>query len=590
MPVSFSNLDTNKNPWYLAIDFGTLELCALLFNQNLREQYPIYWHDLESKKDLFRLKIAAFYSFTQKQNKEKQKKGKSSFTIAQQAIDSFENEKGIFIESLKPYLNIAIPYYSSKISQWEPKLQQSAERVIPLYWIQKAAQSIFTALTPNSEKVGLEIKGVGLSQQDLFKALKRLQGVIISYPHSWGETYRFNIRETILGAKIVDKPEKIIFIEEAIASVLGHLSSSENSKTEPSPTLMLHLGATTSNLSLVNLPEDLATLTYKDFATEGFSYGGLSIDIDILYQFIYPQWVINPQQPMMPLGMDFPAPGIPDEKKRDTVFLRLQGSSIGRSLLEAAKLVKFVLQKRDHFTSSLGEQEWGVSKEELTQKIINPYIKQINFHINSLLAKQGQSEQEIEQIICSGGTSILLKESLSILLEQKFPNANIIYPSLENLNDTNTISRVTIGLASVILLPQIIDHLKHQYNDYFIFIELLKILPKKMFSLEDIKSKLNQRGINTFVCKEKIITFLQGKIPNGLIPSPENCLCLAEYSQHNPEYKGLLDIPFCTIDSQGFYHPDVKQWQKLRQYLGKVLSSHKQQLSEPLTLNLPIYY
>jgi hypothetical protein len=589
-----TDLDKNNNLWYLAIDLGTEKLSALLFNQNLGKQYPIYWHDLELKEDLFSLKMAVFYSFTQKENKTRQTKGRSSFIIGQKAIDKSQEERGIFLESLKPYLNIALSCYSSQKSQWEPKLQQSQERVIPLYWIQKALQAVLTALTIHSYKVGLEVKAKGLSQEDLFAALENLQGVILSYPNHWGETYCFNLREAILGAKLIQKPEKIIFVEEAIASLLGYLPSSENlaknlvktETKEDQPTLMIHLGASTTNLSLVNLPQDLDSLTHEDFRLEGFSYGGLSIDIDILYQFIYPQWVLNPQQTMMPLDWDFPTPGIADPIKRDTVFLRLQGSTVGRSLLQAAQLVKLVLQKRKQFTSKLGDQEWGVNQQELREKIINPYLDQINYHLNCLLAKKGQSAQEIEQIFCSGGTSFLLKDSLFLLLEQKFPNAKITYPNSEESKQEKKMSRVVLGLASVLLFPKVINYLKHQYNDYFLFIELLKILPKHIFAFEDIKQELIQRGINTAVCEKPIIEFLQGRIPQGLIPSVEDCLCLAEFSQHNPDYQGLLSIPFCTIDSQGYYHPDVEQCQKLRQYLGKLLSSHKQQLSEPLALNI----
>jgi hypothetical protein len=580
------NLDKNKNQWYLAIDFGTVEMSALLVNQNLKEQYPLYWQDLESQTILSRLKLAAFYSFTQQKSKPKFQKSRSSFRIAQQALEGLNNDKGIFLESFKPYLNIALSYYASERGQWEPKLQQSPERVIPLYWIQKATQALFTSLTIHSDKIGLAMQCVGLTQADLDEALHNLQGVILSYPTSYDETYRFNLREAILGAKLVKKPEQIIFVEEAIASLLGHLSHLQPSQDEPKPTLILHLGASTTDLSLVNMPPELEDLTNQDFALEGFAYGGLSIDQDILYQFIYPQWVINPQKPMMPLEMDFPAPGMASPAKRDTVFLRLQGSTVGRSLLQAAQLVKLVLQKRKDFTSKLGEQKWGVHRTELIAKIINPYLSQINHYINCLLAKKGQSEPEIEQIICSGGTSLLVKENLTILLEQKFPNAQIIYANLEASIDKIEPSKIALGLSSTLLFPKIINYLNHQYNDYFIFIELLKILPKYMFTFEEIKQELIYRGINTTVCEKKIMAFLQGKIPEGLIPSTETCLCLAEYSQHDPENKGLLSIPFCTIDSQGYYHPDVEQCQKLRQYLGKVLSSHKQQLSEPLSLNL----
>lgn len=586
MAVVSSNLEQNKNLWYLAIDFGTAELSALLFNQNLGEQYPIYWSDLETNETLSTLKIAAFYHFTQKKESKTSYQKQSSFLIGQKAIIDSQNHKGIFLESLKPYLNISLSYYSSEEKQWQPKLQQSPERVLPIYWIEKATQAIFTALTPQSQKMGVEVKALGLSSQGLVEALINLQGVILSYPHGFGETYRFNLREAILGAKLVKKPQQIIFIEEAIASLLGHLSLIEHSSKEAKPTLMIELGASSTNLALVDLPDNLDYLTHQDFKLESFLYGGLSIDLDILYQFIYPQWVKNPQQPVMSLGMDFPQPGMADPLKRDTVFLRLQSSTVGRSLLEASQLVKLVLQKRSKFNSQLDQQKWGVNRQELTEKIINPYLNQINYYLNQLLVKKGQSNHEIEQIVCSGGTYSLVKESLGKLLEQKFCNAKIIDGDAIENKDKIKVSRVAVGLASLILFPKIIDKVNQQYNDYFLFIELLKILPKYMFVFEDIKKQLIERGINLKVCEKKILEFLQGKIPQGLIPSEENCLCLAEYSQNNCEYQDLLSIPFCTLDNEGYYHPEVEQCQKIRQYLGKVLASHKQQLSDPLTLEL----
>ena len=110
MAVVSSNLEQNKNLWYLAIDFGTAELSALLFNQNLGEQYPIYWSDLETNETLSTLKIAAFYHFTQKKESKTSYQKQSSFLIGQKAIIDSQNHKGIFLESLKPYLNISLSY------------------------------------------------------------------------------------------------------------------------------------------------------------------------------------------------------------------------------------------------------------------------------------------------------------------------------------------------------------------------------------------------------------------------------------------------------------------------------------------------
>ncbi|NES87217.1 MAG: hypothetical protein F6K10_41155 [Moorea sp. SIO2B7] len=588
--------------WYLGIDFGTIGLSAVLLNAKIGEQYPIYWSSVNQQENesSFRLPVAAYYGSLPSQ---KGKLPNSPFVVGAAASEAAKQEAGIFLDNFKPYLNLGVPYYSQQQHQWEPRLQRSEEQLISLYWIQLAVNALFLTLTPMMAQsvLGLKLGAFGLSQESLAQALTQLQGVIISCPAGWGDTYRFNLREAVLRAKLVCDPGQIFFVEEAIAALFGNLPINPQTDSSPPPitkivnsrihgfvnsrnpitTLVIHVGATTTELALVDLPDDIKTLTYDDFGLQSFAYGGNDLDQDILCQLIYPQWLPNLHQPLTKLEMEFPQPGTPDRQKRDRAALNWQSSQIGRSLLEAAKLVKLVLQKREELTSTIGNKQWGVKRQDLDNKVISPFIQQLNQQLNLLLCQTGVSEQAITSVICSGGTISAIWRSLSSWLKQKIPHGTLIHN-----HDHDKMSRVGVGLACIPNLPQVLDRVRHQYSDYFLLVELLEAIPNQPFAIEEIMHLLRERGLNTHVCSQRLIAFLNGELPYGLVPSEDVLKGIFATSGENSDYQQINAEPLFFLGEDRRYNPNLVQCQRLRQYLGVILSRTQQKLTEPLIFNL----
>ena len=585
----------NNDTWYLGIDFGTISLAAVLLNSKLGRQYPIYWSFLNqqgSEESSFLLPTMAYCAPSGQLESNQEKLFTSTTTlplvIGTAASKLTKEKEGIFLEKFKPYLNIAIPYYSSKQHQWEPQLQSSGEQLISLYSIQQALQALFATLASIDSPVDsdLTIGATDLSEESLKVALANLQGVILNFPEGWSDAYQFNLREALLHSKLVEHPAQIFFIEEAIASLLGNLLINENqpkSLQSSVTTLVINAGATTTELALVNLPNNPQKLTYTDFTLHSFAYGGDDLEEDILYQLIYPQWMSQFNLSLAGFEIDIPRPGEPDSDKRNRASLHLQSSNIGRSLLDTAKLVKLILQKRQEFTSQLGNQQWRVKRQDLEVKVIGPFLEHFNHQLNLLLSKTDISEQMIAQVVCSGEVMSTVGGMLFHWLRQKLPNATLI----QQQEDEKT-SRVAIGLASVPLFPSVLNQFRHQYSDYFLFRELLKAIPNESFSVKQIMHRLRERGINTQICFQRLLTFLKGELPIGLIPNSSALNLLSPTSQQNPEYQAIASTPLFFTEDNQCYRPNFEQCQYLLQYLAVILSDREQKLTEPLVFNLAV--
>ena len=353
----------NNAVWHLGIDVGTTGISAVLLNSSTGQRYPIYWLQerwetldklqpmasqiapRSSQESLSRLPTAAYSGSAA--SKLFVKPPIVPIVVGSLASELENHQPGVFLENFKPLLNLGIPYRCPQRNQWEPLLQLPSQQIISLYWVRQALQVMFATLTPNSTlpQAAIAVRANGLDTEILATALQQLQGVILGCPAAWGDTYRFNLREAVLAAKLVQSSEQIFFLEDAIASVLAGLPSlgrgedgemgnrgvgedaiasilaglphsgtgggKENSSSqtpdEEQPftlsrsswyggTLVINAGATTTEVALVDLPDDLQHLTYNDFALYSLPYAGHAIDQDIFCQLLYPKLSIAQQQ------------------------------------------------------------------------------------------------------------------------------------------------------------------------------------------------------------------------------------------------------------------------------------------------------
>jgi hypothetical protein len=168
------------------------------------------------------------------------------------------------------------------------------------------------------------------------------------------------------------------------------------------------------------------------------------------------------------------------------------------------------------------------------------------------------------------------------------PNAKIIQDLYLGENGAPNCSRVALGLTMLPLHPQVLDIPKQQYTDYFLFSELLKLLPNRSLTFGEVLQLFESRGINTRICQQRLLAFLEGELPPGLIPAASDYLWLTHHSQENLDYKaidslkaGINSPPLFEKQGNLSYRPNLQQVQLLLRYLDAIKSSTVQSLEEP---------
>jgi len=583
--------------WYLGLDFGTTHLRGTLIDVRNGQQYPLNWQLTHSQQDSSATcPTVAYLNLT---GKPEAPSSSNRFAIGAEALamgqrsaapESTAAHQGLLLEDFKPYLNLAIPYYGQIQRGWEPTLQVYGRGQVSLYWLQLALKALLANLNPSESSA--KVVAVGLPRDRLSTALASLEGVVMSCPAGWSDAYRFNLREAILEVGLVEREGQIFFVEESIAVLLG-LSDWEAGKGPgrtasvlPSPsglTLMIHSGAATTELAVVELPSRFKDLKHSDFGLRNFPYGGNAFVQDIFYQLLYPQWL--PQQDFLAeLEVEFPQAGTPDLAKREPAQSELREFSGGRRLLATAKRVWLILQKQEELSAQLGTQTWKVTRRELEERAIAPFLACFNRELNALLSQQGIDPGAIAQIVCSGGMASALFPFLQQGLQPKFPQA--LWLQAPEPQET---SLVAVGLARLPFFPKVLDAIAHQYSDYFLLRELLQVFPNRAVTVDEILQSLERRGINTRNCSRRILNYLQGELPAGLIPTTTNARCLDLSSQQNRDYQGITSAPLFEPEDLYRYRLNRKQSQRLNQYLAALISGAQQQWDDPLDFNLSTF-
>nr|WP_174763028.1 hypothetical protein [Anabaena sp. UHCC 0187] len=614
--------DTLDTTWYLGIDIGTTGISAALLNRSKLVLHPIYWsaeqqNGSSSFQQSFRLP-AEVYLPTNSASRQGQSGEK-------------EVSPHLYSAQLKPLLQIAVPYQPER-QKWEPMLQLNEFSAGPLIWVVRSLSKLLLTLrsSQTSTTPALIANAVGMNIPTFSKVIKNIAGVICTYPSSWTEQYRFNVREAILTSQLVSHPQQIFFVEEAIASLLPELDSangqfiqiSENQGLQPlktsnypllGNTLAINIGATLVEMTLVDIPANLGELTHKDFMLHNFAYSGKGIEQDIICQLLLPPKSRQPRQPgqshhqsananpwhwqpsipgldhmeFSSLGLEtltLPKVGEPDTQVRIRFQQRLESSLLGQALLDAALALKLILQHQETFTLEFADQSWVLQRRDLESQVFVPFVRRLNRELNKLLVARGIPTEAINQAILCGGVATV--GTINRWLRQKLPNAKIIQDLYLGENGAPNCSRVALGLAMLPLHPQVLDIPKQQYTDYFLFSELLKLLPNRSLSFGEVLQLFESRGINTRICQQRLLAFLEGELPPGLIPTAADNLWLTHHSQENPDYKAIAALtsgisPLFEKQGNLSYRPNSQQVQLLLRYLDTIKSSTVQSLDEP---------
>lgn len=571
--------------WYLGIDFGTTGLSASLLNRATKRVYPLYWKPSpwEQKQDptsiLFRLPCI---------------------------VESLETSDslGTSLKDFKPYLSWAVPFISvtqdnaSEVSQVVvPQLQLSQSKTVNLSQCQQALEILLSTLTPypplqkslalpqlyTCEALGLDL--------DTFKtALEQLSGVIMGCSSHQNEAYRYNLRCALLHTQLVKFPEQIIIVEDAIATLLDQVSRSQlarfgqkpRSPLSPGGTLVINAGVTTTEIAGVNLPETLSDLTYSDWVCHSFDYGGWAVDQDIICQLLlnHPTAKTPAFEAFQPSKIQWPQPGCPDLDQRYRLQYQLESSLLGQALLEVAQSLKVILQQEQNYTLTIDSYYWEIQRLELERRVLMPFFNQFNSQLNHILAQARLSTLAINQVICRGGNGTW--QEFKRWLRQKLPNAMILQDS--DSNSREQIRGIATGLATLPLYPNSFDQPRHQYSDFFLLKELLRVFQNKPLSQTQVMQGLERQGINTRCCQVRIITILKGQLPPGLVPSKPEQQLLHPTSQNHPDYQTLREKPLFSQDQEKNYCVNQNQAEFVLEYITQVLSEYPQLLEEPLAL------
>ncbi len=622
------SINSSHTVWYLGLDIGTTGISAALLNRSTTEIHPIYWaqenqSQTNSQNRNFRLPAEVYLPKT---------------SISQDKGDCAE--QNIYSAYLKPYLPISLPYKSisetasSEVRQkWEPILQLNEFSAVPLVWIIRSLSKLLLTLKSdsNSTTLGLTATAIRIEKEQFSNIINNIAGIICTCPSEWSEQYRFNIRESLLISQLVEHPQQVFFVEEAIASLLGELEGAngeivklvQNENYAPvitsdrhltGNTLVINIGASATEMTLVDIPEDLLDLSHNEFMLHGFTCGGKAMEQDIITQLLLPEkWRKsrnsqseepnidnNPLhwKPNIP-GLDkvrfssleleqleLPRAGEPDISQRIRLQQRLESSPLGKALLDAAIALKLILQHQESFLIELADQRWELQRRDLESQVFVPFVRRINRELNKLLVARGIPTEAINQIILSGGVSSI--NAISRWLQQKLPSAKIIQEKYLGENGTPATSRVAQGLCLLPLHPLVLEIPRQQYTDYFLFTELLRLIPEKATTFGEVIGLFESRGINTRSCQQRLLAFLEGEIPPGLVPSSQDMQWLNKSSVQNSNYKSISASPL--FDKQGSlsYRPNLRQLQHLRNYLDAIKASAHQSLEEPYTVNFAV--
>ncbi|WP_414575423.1 hypothetical protein [Anabaena sp. CCY 9402-a] len=617
--------DTLDSVWYLGIDLGTTGISATLLNRSTGVVYPICWSAEQQPgtnnfQQSFRLPAEVYLPNTSLPPKQTDGSDEKASQL----------KNHLYSAQLKPYLQVAIPYKNEQ-QKWQPVLQFNEFSAGPLIWIVRSLSKLLLTLKADRDSTtqGLIATAVGLDESSFHSIIDQIAGVICNSPSSWSEQYRFNVREALLTSRLVQHPQQVFFVEEAIASLLSILNGangetvqfSTNEGLTPAQssdyaivgnTLVINIGATATEMGLVDVPDRLEQLTHNHFMLHGFAYASKGIEQDIICQLLLPpkyrqsrgenpedhqkihsnpwQWqsafpdLDEAQWESLGLeDLELPRVGEPDIEARILLQQRLESSLLGQAVLDAALALKLILQRQETFSFELADQRWILQRRDLETQVFVPFVRRLNRELNKLLVARGIPTEAINQAILSGGVANL--GVINRWLRQKLPNAKMMQDTYLGDNGIPNCSRVAYGLAVLPLHPQVLEESRHQYTDYFLFTELLRLLPDRTLAFGEVLQLFEARGINTSTCQQRLLAFLEGELPPGLIPVSPESTWLTQDSQANSDYQAIASTPLFAKQGNLTYRPNFSQLQIFHRYLNAIKASTQQSLDEPYTIN-----
>ncbi len=536
--------------WVLGLDFGSTAIRASLLNADTGRVYSLYLDDANEMP--CKIVWQADPSLDDPIAKDIRTISKRSQNIG------LENGE-VAIVHFKQFLKLGLPYRG--VSTWQPIIQWTDHSQISLRWLIAALKNLLEQIQTRANHP--KLPDVGL-------ILLKLSGVVFGYPANWSDTYILNVREAILKAGLVSQAEQVTAVDQAIAPVLSLL---HDQKISQEITLLVDAGAITTSLCLtkgLSESKDRSKLHIRSF-----DYAGISISQDIVVQLFYPHWqlITNPNRHLCHFDhLSLPEIGASAPQQRVLLQQYLLSFNLGQQMLDLADRVKVTFGKDvgvDSWNEDLMGQPIVVLRKELENLILQPFIQRLNRELNSILSNAGILGEDVHQVLLLGSTMHI--PLLSRWLAQKLPNTKI---------DPLATSVLANGLAVSPLYPNLQDVARQQYSDYFLLQEICRLNLTQSVNPTQLLQQLQMRGVNIKTCRDRILSILQGDLPEGLFPwqEPENSVILEDPTLSSDLFAGRL----FELETDGTYQPNVPKFQQLRVYLQAIIGNMSQTLNEPL--------
>ncbi|GBO53205.1 hypothetical protein APA_1112 [Pseudanabaena sp. lw0831] len=541
------NLD---DTWVLGIDFGSTAIRASLLNADTGRVYSLYLDDADEMpcKIVWQADQSLDDPIAQ-----------DIRTISKRSQNAGLEDGEVAIVHFKQFLKLGLPYRG--VSTWQPIIQWTDHSQVSLRWLIAALKNLLEQIQTRANHP--KLPDVGL-------ILLKLSGVVFGYPANWSDTYILNIREAILKAGLVSQAEQVLAVDQAIAPVLSLL---HDQKISQEVTLLVDAGAITTSLCLTKGLSQ--TKDRSKIHIRSLDYAGISISQDIVVQLFYPHWqlITNPNRHLCNFDrLSLPEIGADAPQQRILLQQYLLSSNLGQQMLELADRIK-VTFGRDVGVDSWNEELMGqpivVLRRELENLILQPLIQRLNRELNSILSNAGVIGEDVHQVLLLGNTMHI--PLLSRWLSQKLPNAKISPLATTVLAN---------GLAVSPLYPNLQDVARQQYSDYFLLQEICRLNLTQSVNPSQLLQQLQMRGINIKTCRDRILSILQGDLPEGLFPwqEPESLVVLEDPTLSSDLFAGRL----FELETDGTYQPNVVKFQQLRVYLQAIIGNMSQTLNEPL--------
>lgn len=485
------------------------------------------------------------------------------------AEDAAQKMPGLLLSAFVPCLQWAIPHTAFELRQSQPQIATAEGQSLALRWLQEGLEDLFKGLV-HPEQLGVEV--VGWPPDQWQEILGDLRGIVVNDLGEMSPVYRWNLREALLGARLVRSPDQVYFLSGAIATALAL-------DTTPHPGLLLVIRGDEQHTEMVAFPLETpwADLRRHDLPHLCTAYGLDALVQDLLQEEFLPRWRSAFSDTDGHFLAGLPSTGSTDRPARARASWWLQTHDLGRWLQDIGTAT-LTLWQRDQpclwhwqgepqsLTATVAQNTWGKTVQE-----------QWDRQLNELMYRQGHTTQWITEVAICGSLGMQGRFLLEPWLREKMPQAALQWYGEDPL---------ALGLGRSVAYPELFDLCGHQYHPYFLLQELWTVTEAEPLLWDVIMARLQKRGLNIHLCSALVQNILDQGWPPGFAPTPEAIACLCPITQNNPDYGRLVNQPPFLSQEKKYYwrNPQVVPW--LGDFFKALWQGQYQHLGEPLAFTL----